>query len=129
MVLYWLIILFIILIGIPILVVLINWHEAKIDPCANTHVTFKTFEKFYNRFPDKWFLGADHVELDYYISGQDPSAKSFLWLYFKTPIDYFRYRIFKDKYDKEATLEREANNYDEFVQAFRKLEEWEQKNG
>lgn len=125
----WLAIIFIILVTTPIVATLINWREAKNDPCANTYVTFKTFEKFYNRFPGKWFLGEDHVELDYYISGQDPSAKSFLWLYFKTPIDYFRYRMFKGKYDKASTLEREANNYDEFVQAFRKLEEWEQKNG
>ena len=124
----WLIVIFIVLVGTPILVTLINWYEAKTDPRANTYVTFKTFEKFYNRFPDKWFLGADHVELDRYIPGANRLYNP-LWLYFKTPIDYLKYRIFKDKYDKEMTLEREANSYDEFVQAFRKLEEWEQKNG
>ena len=99
----WLTVIFIVLVGTPILVILINWYEAKTDPRINTYVTFKTFEKFYNRFPDKWFLGADHVELDRYIPG-DSRLDNPLWLYFKTPIDYFKYRMFKDKYDNEKQI-------------------------
>ena len=105
----------------------VNYYDAKRQ--CDTHIRFDTFTQLYSRFPQKWFLYSNYVELDVYKLNDDNDRYigHSLRLYFKNPFDLIRYYFFYDKINRQKEIQREQMNQDYFVQAFRKLEEWEKK--
>lgn len=116
---------FLILVSSFIIVWICEYCEGRWSSGCDTHIIFRHFKGMYSRFPEKWRLEPDYVELRF----EENDQEKILRLYFRSPIDLLRYWLFQNDLESQERKKREEVNYKKLIFAFEQLEKWEAKNG
>lgn len=106
-----------------IVCICVNYYDGKNESGCNARISFELFRKMYEKFPDKWYLHDNFVEFYYETTKYghiEAPARSFRG-YFSIP-DLLRYTLYKREDDIQKRKEREAENYNDIIKEFERLE-------